>query len=289
MAAKKSVYEIVTEQIVKQLEAGVVPWEKPWVSSGAGWRPINLATNKQYRGVNVVLLACAGFDSPYWVTYKQAQKLGGQVRKGERSTPVTFWKIYKKEVEQDDGTVKTEKRFILRYYRVFNVEQCDGLEDRLPPAAKVELPETNSDDLEADQWAAELIGERLNGLTLTTGSGQAYYSPAEDRVNLPGRERFHDSAGWFATLFHEMTHATGHHSRLSRLTQTARFGDNTYSKEELVAELGGAFLCAEAGIITETIERSTAYLQSWIKVLKGDFKLVVHAAAAAEKAVALLV
>lgn len=275
-----NVYEIVTDQVCELLKAGTVPWRKPWSTlSGA---PMNLVSKKHYRGINVFLLAARGFASPYWVSYKQAQELGGNVRKGEKSTMIVFWKVATKteagEAEWIDSV--TSKRFVLRYYRVFNVAQCDGLEKVLDKLPKPEVIDFNP--IEA---AEKIVNEYPNKPVFTTAS-HAAYNPREDVIMLPAKETFDKPESYYSTAFHEMGHSTGHGKRLNReaVTSAIRFGSGDYSREELVAEMTATFLCAESGIVPATIENSAAYIASWLKVLKEDSKAVVIAAAQAQKA-----
>lgn len=272
------VYQIVTDQIISLLESGTVPWRQPW-TGGSDNYPRNLRTGKPYRGVNVFLLAVTawqqGYESRYWLTFKQAQERGGKIRRGEKSTLVVFWKQL--EVE-DKQTGEAKKVPCLRYYRVFNVEQCDGLE--VPDA-------TGHDplDFQPINAAQQIVTGYPQGPTIEHHGGKAYYRPSEDTVAMPEPERFGSAEAYYNVLFHELTHSTGHAARLARLEGTpAAFGTADYSKEELIAEMGAAFLSAYAGIITDTVENSAAYIQGWLKKLRDDKRLVVSAAGAAQRA-----
>ena len=270
-----SVYDIVTERIIQQLEAGVAPWRKPWTSS----EPSNFVSKKAYRGINVFLLSCSGYASPYFLTYKQATQLGGQVRKGEHGHLVVFWKWnnpVRKLDKQDEDTpqAKTRNAPILRYYTVFNVEQCDGLT----------LPETGRtiEPLEA----AEAVVSGYTDAPKIQGGQQASYSPTQDTVTMPARNTFESAPAYYSTIFHELAHSTGHKSRLNRkevAESVISFGSNDYSREELVAEMGAAMLCGKAGL-NETVPQSAAYLKHWLGRLKEDSRLIVMAAASAQKA-----
>ena len=267
-------YDVITENIIKRLEAGIVPWHRPWVGSQNA--PTNLVSRKPYRGINPLILASAGYASPFWLTFKQAQSLKGSVRKGEHGQKIVFWNVG--EREKTDGS--KERSFLLRYYTVFNALQCDGLT----------IPEletrTNNPIL-----TAENIALGYSGPTLDWTSSGAWYRPATDHISMPPKATFKSSEAIYATLFHEMGHSTGHASRLNRegIAKHNGFGSELYSKEELIAEMTSAFLCADAGIDTEGIlDNSAAYLASWIKVLKGDSKLIVSAAAGAQKAAGLI-
>jgi len=266
-----SVYEVITERIVAMLVAGTVPWQKPWkVSSGL---PCNLVTKKPYRGMNVLLLHAMSYESPFWLTFRQAKELGGSIKKGEKSCPVIFGK--RKETE-DEITGEKSHYTVLRLYHVFNASQCEGLKNVPAPAAAPATMNTTAEDIVA------LMPKRPE---IKHGLAKAFYSPSVDIVAMPDRARFETEAGYYATLFHELTHATGHASRLNRptLTEAAGFGSNPYCKEELIAEMGAAFLCGHAGI-ENTMENSAAYLQNWLEQLQNDKALIVQAAAHAQKA-----
>ena len=272
----QTVHEIITETIMKKLEEGVVPWQRPWV--GGTGAPINLKSKKEYRGINVWLLGCQGYNSPYWASFKQISEFGGSVKKGEHSSLVVFWKpVAKRTVEEEDGEdlVFEKPSFILRYYRAFNINQTEGLEDHIP---KVE--ENKFDPIEKCE---EIITDMPNAPEIKYGKPKAYYSPVEDYVGLPKRESFKSPEGFYATAFHELVHSTGHKSRLSRNLQNG-FGSEKYSKEELIAEMGASFLCGTAGIENTVIDNSAAYIASWLKALKDDKKMVVFAASAAQRA-----
>ena len=267
-----SVYEQVTERIAALLEKGTVPWRKPWKAQSG--LPRNLVSKKAYRGINVLLLHAMSYESPFWLTFRQAQELGGSVRKGEKACPVVFWKQH--EVE-DKETGETQKIPMMRFYYVFNVSQCDGLKN-IP--APVETP------FSAPTKPEEIVAFMPKRPEIKHGMRKAFYSPREDIIAMPDRERFDDEAGYYATLYHEMTHSTGHRSRLNRptLTESEGFGSNPYCKEELIAEMGAAFLCGQAGIAERTEENSAAYIQNWLEALKNDKSLIVQAAGQAQKA-----
>lgn len=278
-ANRPDVYQIVTDRIVEMLEKGTVPWRKPW--STAGSLPKNLVSQKAYSGINPFLLMTAPYDSQYWLTYKQAQDLGGHVKKGEKGTPIVFYKTYQKEVEcpDDPDAPNFETRYALRHYTVFNVEQCDGIDYEEPEITI--YPEN-----ERIEKAENVQLFMPNRPVVTYGGSRAYYRPHMDSVTIPELNRFEKPEYFYSTLFHELAHSTGHKSRLNRegITGIHSFGDSVYSREELVAEMTAAFLCAHCGIENSTIENSAAYLQSWIKVLKGDKKLAIKAGALAQKA-----
>lgn len=271
------VYQVVTDKIVEQLENGTAPWRQPW-TGGTAFAPANLLTGRRYSGINIVLLAIAGYSSPYWLTYKQATELGGHVRKGEKSTIVVFWHMVK--ARKTDPDEKDKMVPILRYYRVFNLEQCDDV--RIPKGR--ELPESKTvSPVERVEAAEEIIAGFANSPRIVEDQPRAWYRPDVDLVNLPPRELFDEADEFYATAFHELGHSTAHSSRLGRDIANHPFGSHQYGREELVAEMTSAFLCAEAGIETTT-ENSAAYLRSWIKTIREDVRAVVVAAGAAQKA-----
>lgn len=286
--SRTDAYEQITSQVVEMLESGnLAPWHRPWsTAAGGSGMPRSLSTGKPYRGSNVFVLhmtaAARGYTSPWWGTYKNISERGGQVRKGEKSTIVTFWKRITVDDKDNPGTRK--QVFFLNTYRVFNAEQADGL--TTPPLPAAPPPAERIADCESA--LATYYGE--SGPALTFGGDQACYSPARDHVFMPERETFKSPEAFYGTWFHESVHSTGHAKRLARkdLLSFHAFGDPSYSREELVAEMGAAFLAGMTGIAAETLPQSAAYLSSWIQVLKGDSKLIVHAAAQAQKAAELI-
>jgi antirestriction protein ArdC len=292
---KPNVYQIVTDRIIASLKEGVIPWEKPWKAPtfAGGSFPRNFMTGKPYRGINVFLLWSTRFSSPLWLTFKQALELGGNVRKGEKGSQIVFYKQLRsrKVKANNDALVIEDSRkegdqaaFVLTYYTVFNVEQCEGL--TIPT-----IEPTPALPADPDETCEALVRAWAGRPTIRTeevNEGRAYYRPATDSVHLPARFRFIDTAHYYATLFHELVHSTGHESRLARKFGSS-FGDELYSKEELVAETGAAFLCAIAGIATRHTEQNTAaYIQNWISRLEQDNRLIVQAAANAQRAVDLI-
>jgi antirestriction protein ArdC len=249
-----------------------VPWQKPWKARTG--LPRNLVSQKPYRGINVFLLLAMSYESPFWLTFRQALQLGGAVRKGEKSCPVVFWK---QTTLEDKKSGEPQKIPLLRYYHVFNVAQCDGLKTGTAPG---ETPVNGI--IKPD----EIVAHMPQRPEIKHGMSRAFYSPREDCVGLPLRERFERAEGYYATLFHELIHATGHESRLNRvtLTEKAGFGSNPYCKEELIAEMGAAFLCGQAEIAERTIDNSAAYLNGWLDQLRSDKTLIVSSAAQAQKA-----
>jgi antirestriction protein ArdC len=276
-----AVYSIVTERIIELLEKGTVPWHKPW-NAELGM-PRSLSTGKLYRGVNVWLLGSSQYGSPWWGTYQQVHDRGGQVRRGERSTLVVFWKRTERTVTDEATGEETERSgFLLRYYRGFNAEQCEGLE--VP-----EIPGCDSHEHEPIEAAQAIVDGYVNADSaphLVFGGDRACYAPSLDVLRMPERHTFETAEAFYSTLFHEMTHSTGHANRLARkdLLEFHSFGDASYSREELVAEMGASMLSGLAGIDQVTLASSAAYVSHWITVLKGDTRLVVTAAAQAQRA-----
>lgn len=287
MAPNNSVYSIVTERITAQLEQGTIPWRKPWRSDGQDF-PRNAVTNRPYHGVNVWLLTLYGYDDPRFCTYKQAALLGGTVKKGERGHIVVFWNITKKKERNQWGELVEKSRAILRYYTVFNVSQCEDL-TLLKPLPAVA---TGTDaEFVSNMAAQSFVDGYPNRPRVHYGGDQPLYRPSTDEIHIPHKEKFDSANEFYATMFHEMTHSTGHESRLNRLDYedgARHFGSYLYSKEELVAEFGSAFLCASSGI-DNTLENSAAYIANWLEALKNDERLLIWAAAQAQKAVTYII
>jgi antirestriction protein ArdC len=283
MSPKADAYKVVTDRIIEALDAGIVPWHKPW-KSVAGSGPTSMQTGREYRGINVWILSVTsmlrGYSSPYWLTFKQAKERGGSVRKGEKGTQVVLWKPVRKEVETEGGETETQQYLVLRYFTVFNLEQCDGIE---APASEP-LPER--DPIEACE---EIVTGYVPGPDIRHGGNSAYYSPALDFVQMPQRGQFDTSEHYYGTLFHELAHSTGHESRLKRdtLISPKPFGSEDYSKEELTAEMTAALLCGEAGIEVN-VQHHASYVANWLEALRNDRKLLVQAAARAQKAADLV-
>ena len=234
------VYRIITERIVSQLETGTVPWHRPWKSGGAGGAPRNLESGRAYRGVNVFMLSSLGYSSPWFLTYRQAQERGGHVRQSEHGAPVVFWTW--RDKRSTEGTEETERYAVLRYYTVFHVSQCDGIAAPAVP--------TTAADVAPIESAERIVAGMPDAPGIMHGGEIACYSPALDAVRMPPRATFDAPECYYSTLFHELTHSTGHARRLNRATlaDACVFGSTNYSKEELVAEMGAAYLCAIAGI-----------------------------------------
>ena len=277
------IYAIVTDKIINLLESGVVPWRRPWTSAGL---PRNLVSKKPYRGINHFLLSASKYVSPFWLTMRQANELGGHVRKGEESTLVVFWKVddakqNAEDLDSEETAGKAHRRFLLRYYRVFNLEQCE-----LPQAVLDKIPKIETHEHDPIEAAERIIAGMPNPPEIQYAGSKAFYSVASDRVTIPPRNLFESVEEFYATLDHELIHACGSPKRLNResISEAAPFGSATYSHEELIAELGGAYLCAEAGISNLVLENQAAYVSGWLKKCRDDRKLLIHAAAQAQRA-----
>lgn len=267
-----SVYETVTNQIIEQLEKGVVPWQKSWKTP----IPKNIVSKKPYRGINLLVLGLSPFSSAYWATFRQIKKMGGSVRKGEKSTRV----YYVNWVKVEDRRTGDEKEVpFLKQYCVFNIAQTEGLE----------IEEENHGAPVSPMEKCEQILSVMPNMPVIDlmGGGRAYYHPATDSIHLPSLSAFQSAEAYYGTLFHELVHSTGHAKRLARegIVASNGFGSEVYSKEELIAELGASFLCSEGDIIGKTIDASASYIAGWLKALKNDKKLIVVAAAQAQRAV----
>lgn len=284
-------YEVVTEKILNDIEkSGKLSWVKPWKCNNGGCYPMNGKTKKPYNGINFFLLQMYGFNSPYWLTYKQVTEMGGNVRKGEKGAMVVFWKINEySKVDEATNEETINKVPILRYYNVFNVEQCENITISAT-AEKVEYSEHEKIDL-CENIVNGYINryESLNSAVIE--SDRAFYRPSQDYVQMPLLKQFASPEAFYSVYFHELGHSTGHSSRLNRkeVVSTANFGSCDYGTEELVAELTSAFICAELGVSNETQERnSVAYLKNWKNAIKGDKKLFIMASQRASKSAKLI-
>lgn len=276
--SQPTIYQRITDQIIATIEAGAGNWKMPWHTDGTDiTQPINAASGKAYRGINVIALwataqAC-GYTGARWATYKQWQELGAQVRKGETSAPVVFWKIFDKDEEQTEEPAENDRRrFMARGYSVFNAAQVEGYE---PPPAVILPPSVRIG--RAEDFFASL------GADIRHGGNRAYFQPSTDHIQMPPFEAFRDAVSYYATLSHEGTHWTGVQSRLDR-DLTGRFGSESYAAEELVAELGAAFVCGSLGLANEPRPDHAAYVASWLKVLRSDNRAIFTAAAKAQQA-----
>lgn len=285
----KDLYSEITNGIIEQLEQGIIPWKKPWTGINTG--AISHATGRAYSLLNQMLLRRPG----EYITFNQCKQEGGKVKKGAKSKIVVFWKMLLHEkkdaagnvVKDADGKTLVEGVPVLRYFQVFHIEDCEGI----APKWDKKLPDVATADERAENILTEYV--RREGIRLENVIGdRAYYSPSMDYICLPLMEQFDSTGEYYGTAFHEATHSTGHATRLNRFESwigAAAFGSDSYSKEELVAEIGAACCLHELGLETpSTFKNSAAYIQSWLRALKDDKRLIISAAARAEKAVKLI-
>lgn len=283
------IYAAITDRIISELENGIIPWHKPWTGTATG--AISRETGRPYSLLNQMLLGTPG----EYLTWNQIKKEGGSVKKGAHSKMVVFWRVYPREKKNDDGQPVTDAEGkpvveglpVLRYFNVFHIDDCEGIKPKYTVATiKHADPIRHAEETFADYVSRS--GVRFENVR----QDEAYYSPMMDLIRLPLMEQFRDTAEYYSTLFHEATHSTGHKSRLDRFSRdsvSARFGSEEYSKEELVAEIGSASIMNVLGIETaSTFKNSAAYIQSWLRALKNDKRMIVSAAARAEKAVKLI-
>lgn len=282
---KQDIYTRLTAKIIAALEEGVRPWVQPWNAEHLAarvMRPLRV-NGEPYKGINVVSLWCdaveKGFANPVWMTYQQATALGAFVRKGERGSPVVFAsKIARAEENESGEEVEREIPF-LKNYTVFNCEQIEGL----PANYYAKAPETDAPKVQPIERVALFTANTR--AVIRAGGNRAYYSVSEDHISLPPIECFRDAESYHATALHELTHWTRHEKRLNREFGRKRWGDEGYAAEELVAELGSAFLCADLGITPEVREDHASYIASWLSVLRNDTRAIFTAAAFAQRAV----
>lgn len=276
---KPDLYTEITGKIVTMLENGTAPWRKPWTEGGMGSLPLR-SNGAAYQGINVLILwsaaATRGFSSPYWMTFNQAKDIGASVKKGAKSEIVVYVGAFEKE---NEATGEAERVPFLKSYRVFNVEEIDGLAPHYYPA-KPQPMDWQHDNRAEDFFAA-------TGATIRHGGDRAYYSPSTDHVQMPDRAAFAQPDAYYSVLAHECAHWTGAKARLDR-TFGKRFGDDAYAMEELVAEMSAAFTAARLGICPEPKPETASYLAGWLRVLKDDRRAIFTAASAAEKATAFL-
>ncbi len=286
-STKSDIYSRVTNRIIEQLEQGVRPWMKPWNAEHAAGRITRPLRHNgvAYQGINILMLwdsaETQGFAAPIWLTFKQALELGGHVTKGEKGTPVVYASTFKKTGEDDKGNELEQDIPFLKQYTVFNADQCEGLPDHFS-----QLKQVPSEQLEPIAIAEEFFNH--TNADIREGGTKAYYAIGDDYVRMPHLQTFCDAESHAATLAHELCHWTRHTSRLNRDLGRKKFGDAGYAAEELVAEMGSAFLCADLGITPEVQENHAAYIESWLTVLKNDKRAVFSAASHASKAVEFL-
>lgn len=284
---KFDVYKMISDKILADIQNnGKLTWVKEWKTK-RGNLPMNAITKRHYEGINLFLLSLSGYSSPYFLTFKQIEELGGTIKKGEKASQVIFWKINKYSKENEQGETEIKNVPLLRYYNVFNIEQCENV------TIKEEMKENKFEynDNEIIQNAEKLINdyvtrEKINAKMIE--QDRAFYRPLTDEITMPLLSQFSSSNAFYSTFFHEIGHSTGHEKRLNRkeVNGTINFGSCDYGTEELVAELTSAFLCAETGINNDTTERNnSAYIKNWYNAIKADPKMFIMASARANKAV----
>lgn len=271
----KDIYEIITARFIDQLKKGTVPWQKPWMGVQ------NIVSKKPYRGINSLILGGSDFQSPYWLTFKQAHDLGGNIKKGEKATPVIYYKLFEKRDDHGNLVLGSNGRPtripFIRWSNAFNLDQTEGIEAPAQTATQEVIQPLDK--------AAKIVAEAKICPIYHTGFA-AVYSPGEDVIRMPAQKTFRSPESYYQTLFHEMTHSTGHASRLDRegVTLPIKFGSERYSKEELIAELGASFLSNEAGILNQVqFDNSAAYLGSWIEKFQNDPRMIFTASSQAQR------
>ena len=279
-STKVDVYKIVTDRIIELLEQGTVPWQKPWTDAGV---PANLLSKRPYRGINLWLLLSLNYERNLFLTWDQLKKIGASVKQGEHGHVVIYWKTSPKKEDVVDGE-KEKKVPLLRYYKVFNVSQCRDLPENLiePLVAKEHDPIPECEAIVTGMPRCPVIKHKEQ---------LAFYHIEEDYINMPKKKSFKGIEGYYTTLFHELVHSTGSEKRLNRktITEMAEFGSEPYSIEELVAELGSAYLSSLTGILNASIQNSAAYLNGWLAKLKGDKRFMVQASGQAQRAVDFII
>ncbi|MBX7109627.1 MAG: ssDNA-binding domain-containing protein [Chitinophagales bacterium] len=272
---KRDVYTIVTDRIIELLKQGTIPWKKPWAEAGI---PQNLISRRVYRGLNVMLLASLGYEQNYFLTYSQIKELGASVKKDEKSYPVVYWNWV--EPKQEEGEILNSKKYpFLRYYNVYNVAQCTGI-----PPEKIPVVTRQAYPIQACEHIIENMPSKPK---ITQKEAKAYYNPLLDFINMPKMGTFSSNESYYATLFHELVHSTGHLTRLNRkgLLEMTEFGSPPYSFEELVAEIGACYLESLTGIAEKQIDNNVAYISGWLDKLENDDHFIVLASSQAQKAV----
>jgi antirestriction protein ArdC len=279
-STKIDVYQLVTDRIIALLEAGTVPWQKPWSDAGV---PMNVMSKRPYRGINLWLLLALPYERNLFLTWDQLKKIGGSVNKDEHGHIVVFWKNVAKKPEElgTDGKPKTTP--MLRYYKVFNIEQCKDIPQDL-------IPELVNDEADPLLECEGIINTMPNCPTITFKENKAFYNIEKDFINMPKKKSFATQESYYSTLFHELVHSTGAEKRLGRksITDMAEFGSESYSQEELIAELGASYLCGFSGILEKEIVHSAEYLAGWLSKLRDDKRFIIQASGQAQKAVDLI-
>ncbi len=276
--SNKDIYQKVTDLIIEKMEHGQIAWEHPLINN---CRPQNLITGNIYKGINHLLLSL--FEIPYSMTFKQAKNIGASIKKGAKSLPVVYWNISRKtEKNEETGDEHEHIYYFLKYYNVFSIDDIENIPEKY--LAKTRHEKTNFIEIKS---AERIIKNFKNAPKFEESTSDLVYIPSTDTIRLAKKEYFKNSTHYYSSLFHEMAHSTGHFSRLNRLNadySNLSFGSKDYAKEELTAELSASFLMAETGE-NINIENRAAYIQDWLTVLKSDKRMIVYAAAKAEKAV----
>jgi antirestriction protein ArdC len=279
-STKIDVYQIVTDQIITLLEQGIIPWQKPWAETLA---PMNLLSKRQYRGINLWLLASLNYERNLFLTWDQIKSIGGSVLKDEKGHIVIFWRPVQNKAEEEDHTQKKPAP-MLRYYKVFNVAQCRDIPEHLMPNMEERL------DFDPMLECEAIISGMPEPPEIQHKAQGAYYMPLTDVINMPKKKSFESVERYYATLFHELVHSTGAEKRLGRktLVDMVPFGSPSYAMEELIAEMGSAYLCRFSGILPNAIDNTVSYLDNWLGVFKKDKRFLITASGQAQKATDLI-
>ncbi|HEX5001776.1 MAG TPA: zincin-like metallopeptidase domain-containing protein [Bacteroidia bacterium] len=271
---QRDVYTIVTDRILKQLDKGVIPWHQPWASSGP---PRNLITKRMYRGINLWLLLTFNYPKNFFITQKQLKDIGATPKEKETPALVVYWN-WKEAKDETSGEVKLIP--FLRYYRVFNIDQCEGIPSEIVPEdyTRVNNPIAACEKVVLEMPIKPEIKHKEN---------RAFYNPLEDWVNMPRMKFFENPESYYSVLFHELLHSTGHASRVGRkeILEMQEFGSEAYSIEELTAEMGSCYLQSHCGIVINEFENNASYINGWIGKLKNDKRFIIHASGKAQQAV----
>jgi antirestriction protein ArdC len=280
-STKIDVYQLVTDQIIALLEQGVIPWQKPWNDSGI---PMNLLSKRQYRGINLWLLLTLNYERNLFLTWDQIKSIGGSVMAGEKGAIVVFWKPLQKKTEENNNE-KEKNVPMLRYYKIFNIAQCRNIPTELIPKV-----DEGAHEFIPKIECETIIHEMNDAPRIQHKEQKAYYDVVSDLINMPKQKSFQTIDSYYSTLFHELVHSTGAEKRLGRRTlkDMAPFGSESYAMEELIAEMGSAFLCRFAGMLPNEIKNTVAYIDGWLEVFKKDKRFLITAAGQAQKAADLI-
>lgn len=287
MASRKDIYESINNRIIAALEKGVVPWHQPWNNTLKGINsPTNIISKKPYNGINHLLLSWEVMDkkysTPLFMTFKQCQELGGRVIKGEKSSEVIFWNVRENDEELDDNG-KPKKIFLLRSYNVFNLDQTTGINLEGLKIEKNKVVLSEKDRIEAGE---NIVKGMPNAPVIRHEGNRAFYRPTTDVVTVPEFKNFKSAEGYYNTLFHELSHSTGHKDRLNRkgIAEFDTFGSDQYSEEELIAEMSASYLMGMCGMFDKEADNSASYIKGWLSKFKGDTKFLITAANKSQKA-----